>query len=693
VPTRRSFIWAGAAIAGGLAIGLTLPAARRVYGTYRYASPVGTGEEPTLIEIRPDNSIVVFSSLTEMGQGIATTLAQIVGEELDAKWEQLSVRMAPAWRAYSAPNGFFTGGSTSSQRLYKNMRTVAATARQMLVNAAAESWNVSPAECTTQEGIVQHAQSQRSASYGELSAAAIRQPPPTSPTLKPRQSWRLLGHSHGNLYAPAIATGSARYGIDISVPEMVVAAVSQAPVEGAVCAGLDRDAVLALPGVLRIVELSDTVAVIAKTFWPAYQGLKRANIRWQLPGGAPVATDSLRRQLLTATSQAAHAETGKTIVATYEAPLLLQAQMEPLNATARVSKLGAEIWSPTQVQEAMQSQVATALGLWTHAVTIHTPHVGGGFGRRLRADYGVAAARIAREVGQPVKAIWPREEDSTQGRFRTQCAARLTATLKEDGRLQRFDAAIAAIGDYKRVDGIENLPYLTTTKDVRYTGIASSIRIGSWRSVDASQNVFFRESFIDECALAAGIDPFEYRRMSLGDARSLRVMDALAEQCRWTQAKTAGRFLGLAFHDGFGSKCAMAVEIDRPAPDAWRVKQIWAVVDCGIALNPNGIRAQIEGGILFGLSAALFEHMDFVDGKPQQTNFDGYRLLRIDAAPPIQVEILESQDADIGGIGEVGVPPIAPAVTNALFAATGKRIRRLPLVLSEPRGPLLALPT
>ncbi len=683
--TRRKFIWAGLTTAGGLALGIAAPDALRLARQYRHASVLGaTPADICLIEIAADGSVTVFSPLTEMGQGIWLTLAQIAAEELDVDLQRVSVKMAPSWRAYGTPVEFYTGGSSSAQRLYKDMRKVGAAARSMLISAASAQWQVPAAECSTEAGAVSHAPSGRSSPYGELAGSAASTTPPENPQPKARSSWRVLGKPQTSPAQRQIVSGATRYGIDFVLPDMVVAAVAQSPVDGATLTSFDRARIMSQPGVLRIVELPDTLAVVAPTFWQAQRALQLANIQWRMP---EVSTDNLRTQLRAAVEKNASSDAagpGKLIIsAVYEVPFVAHMQMEPLNATVRVTRIGpkpvsAELWVPTQVQDAMQVQVSRALNIWSQSVTVHTPILGGGFGRRLRVDYGVTAAHIASEFDVPVKVIWSREEDSIQGRFRPMCAARLEATVGDSGELLEWRAAAASAGEQRRTWGLEALPY-KTTEEVSHTGIATPIRTGPWRSVDASQNVFFRESFIDECALAAGADPLRYRHAMLSNSpRGQRVLDALAQLAAWPSTTDGERFLGCAYNEGFGSLCALAAQAQVDDAGEWRITTVWVVVDCGIALNPNSIRAQLEGGVVFGLSAALFEAATY-NGALEQRNFDRYRLLRMNEAPRIETQILESDDVEIGGIGEVAVPLIAPAAVNAIFAATGRRLRSLPL--------------
>lgn len=676
-------IAASALVAGGLAVGFAVPEARALKHRLSHVPPLG---DPGWISIQPDGSITIFSTLTEMGQGIWTALAQIVAEELEADLRTVSVEMAPAWRAYTTPIGFYTGGSSSVQRLFANMRSIAAAARVMLIETAADRWKVAADDCSAMNGQVSHPSSQRRASFGDLAKAAAHRTPPASAPLKSRSQWKLIGKSQPRLDVPSKVNGAAQFGIDLKLPGMLIAAVSQSPSPGAHVVKLNRDAALRTKGVLRVIELDSTIAVVAQSYWIAAQGLKNAEVQWSA-ASQPIDTTQLQnalRETLEAGAPASKSESAspdREIRALYEAPLLMHAQLEPLNATAKVDLLSAEIWAPTQMQSFMQSEIAKALHLWAHAVTVHTPLVGGGFGRRLEVDYGVTAARIAREFDVPVKVIWSREEDCTQGRFRPMSSALMRATLSGDGSPQRLDSHVASIGEQPRTGALRQIPYAIADCSTRYTGVTSAVRIGSWRSVDSSQNIFFRECFIDECAHAAGVDPLAYRQKLLShNARALRVLETASTVSAWNSSNTGeARYLGMAFCEGFGSFCAQVVEVVRTSTQAFLVAKIFIVVDCGIAIDPGNIRAQLQGAALFGLSAALREEVTYLDGQLQQRNFDQYPLLRIAETPEIIVEIIETADVDIGGMGEVGVPPVAPALVNALFAATGTRIRELPL--------------
>jgi isoquinoline 1-oxidoreductase subunit beta len=676
--SRRQVLIAGAAVGGGLLVGFG-PEFKDLESRLAHAPALG---DPGWIQIGADGSIRLLCSRTEMGQGVWSALAQIVNEELEADPEKIRVEAAPTWRAYDGPVGFTTGGSTSVRRMFTPMRSIGAAARMMLIEAAASGWHVDAKDCRASRGFIMHPASGRRASYGELAPAAAKLRPPSDPPLKPRAAWSSIGHPLKRLGALSKLNGTAVYGLDVRLPGMLIAAVAQAPWPGTRLESLDEQAALRQPGVVRVVELGDTVGVLAKNYWSAWRGLQRAAVKWRAPNHAPD-TEELRAELHRLVAGSGHEPTApnsSVIRATYEVPLLMHAQLEPLNATARVHRLGAEIWAPTQAPSVMRSEVARALLLLPPAVTVYATRVGGGFGRRLFTDEGVAAARIAREAGVAVKAIWPREEDSVQDHFRPMAVARLESRLDATGAPPNLSVRIASLGDEPRTAGLDPTPYRLEGR-AEYFGVSPPIRVGFWRSVDASQNVFFRESFLDECAHAASADPLEYRLRLLGRERprGQRVLNALAETCGWKRPRMANRSLGIAYHEGFGSISAQAVEISVNPSGAVHIERIVVVVDCGTAVNPASIRSQLEGGTLFALSAALREEVIFERGRQMQRNFDTYSVLRLANAPAVEVRVLETPGAPIGGMGEVGVPPLAPALANALFAATGVRVRRLPL--------------
>lgn len=676
--SRRRLIVTGALLAGGVAVGFAVPPALRLRSRLQPAPILG---DPGWIVIAPDETVTLYSTLVEMGQGVWTALAQIVNEELDADFARVRVEMAPSWRAFSQPVHFGTSSSSSIQRISANMRSMGAAARRVLIEAAASTWNVPANECTASNGIVRHEPSHREATYGSLAARAAGRQLPANPALKSRDQWRFVGKSVPRIDAAAKVNGSVRYAMDLQLPGMLVAAVSQSPLSGCKVEHVDRAAALASPGVVRVVELDDTVAVVARNHWSASRGLARAQVKWS---AAPDTADSTQlRAKLRERAEAglkpadSVAPAGRLVRALYEAPLLSHAQLEPQCAVAHVGRFSAEIWAPTQQLDRMRDDVAAAVGLWTNAVTVHAPLSGGAFGRRRATAHAVTAARISKGVSAPVKAIWSRADDFLQDVFRPMSAAQLQAVLDAKGLPSSLDAQVAWLGERDRRGALAESPYAIPNVNVTGSGIPSPVRLGEWRSVDSSQTVFFRECFLDECAAAAGVDPLAYRRSLLaGRARALRVLDTVAAMSGWGEA---GRHVGVAFHEEWGSPCAQVVEVERRPGEAPRVKRVFVAVDCGTAINPNGVLAQIEGGVLMGLSSALREEITYENGTLGQLNFDTYRVLRMNDAPAVEVRILESPDAPIGGIGEAGVPPLAPALVNAVFAATGQRVRSLPL--------------
>lgn len=681
--TRRQLLVAIAALGGGgLVVGFA-PQLTELEKRIMRAPVLG---QPGWIWIDTEGAVRLYCTLTEMGQGVWSALAQIVNEELQADPAKISVETAPTWRAYNAPVGFFTGGSTSIERIFTPMRSFGAAARLLLLEAAAGRWRVPMKDCYAAAGYVYHKSSDRRAGYGELAPAAARLRAPANPPLKPRAAWTSIGRPLARLGSTSKVDGTAMFGLDTRVPGMLIAAVSQSPWPATTVKSIDRKAALDEPGVLRIVDLGDTIAVLAHDYWSAARGLKRANVAWHRPAHPPDTqrlVGALRERAESQAPPAPHgARAGTAVSATYQAPLLMHAQLEPLNATAHVHEFAAELWAPTQAPARMQHEVAKALFTLPQAVTVHTTRVGGGFGRRLIVEEGVAAARIAKVAGVPVKAIWSREQDSLQDCLRPMAVARLTASLDATGSPRAWSVHVASLGGKARTTGLDPTPYSIADNHVRYSGLTAAIRVGYWRSVDASQNVFFRECFVDECAHAAGVDPLQYRVSLLGPAhsRGRRVLAALATACRWSGARAPNRFVGLAYHEGFRSVTAQAVELSRNSGGALHIERIVVVADCGTAVNPDNIRAQLEGGALFALSAALQEEATIEHGSLRQRNFDTYQVLRMHNAPPVEVTILETADARIGGIGEVAVPPLAPALANAAFAATGTRVRRLPLI-------------
>jgi isoquinoline 1-oxidoreductase beta subunit len=656
------------------------------------------------IRIDPDGALCLLVNATEMGQGAKSGLAQILAEELEVDWSDVRVDFAPIDREhYGVWETYQTGGSGSVRGMFDRLRTAGATARTILLQAAAQRWRVPVEECVARSGVVRHAQSSRSASYAALARDALRLPQPKDVPLKARSEWRLIGKSMQRLDLQSKVDGSAVFGIDVRRPGMLYAAIAQSPIFGSKLEALDEAPALRQGGVRRVLRINEAVVVVADQFWTAQKALAGLKPSWR-PGPMASVTSTAIGERLRALSR----DPGKVYVAegedeaqarercenelskarriverAYEAPLLSHSPMEPMNGTALVRNGRAELWVPTQVQSELRSEVAKALGLDEAAVTIHTTELGGGFGRRLKTDYGVQAALIAREMGVPVKLIWTREEDTQHGFYRPAAAVRLRAAIGADDAIAAFRAQIACLDGDTPVGGMFGQPYALPNTCITYAGWNPGVPLGAWRSVDASQNLFFFESFIDELAQELRQEPLTFRRQLLRDnPRALRVLDASAKLARWDEKLPKGHGRGIAFLRGYGSLTAQVAEVSVGADHTVRVHRVSCAVDCGTAVNPDSIRAQFEGGVIFALSAAALGEITIAGGRVQQSNFHDYQVVRMAQAPQVDVEILESPAESVGGIGEPPVPPLAPAVANAIFAASGTRIRRLPFSAS-----------
>ena len=656
------------------------------------------------IRIDPDGGLCLLVNATEMGQGAKSGLAQILAEELELDWSQVRVDFAPIDREhYGVWETYQTGGSGSVRGMFDRLRKAGAAARMMLLQAAAQRWRVRVEECVARNGLVRHEQTSQSATYAALARDALELPQPKDVPLKPRSEWQLIGKSMRRLDLHSKIDGSATFGIDVRRPGMLCAAISQSPVLGGTLESLDEAPALRHAGVRRVLKLERAVVVVAESFWVAQKALADLKPVWRPGKMAGVASATIGEHLraltrdpgkvfvaegqdeaqVRASCEAELTRARRVVERTYEAPLLSHSPMEPMNGTALVLNGRAELWVPTQVQSELRTDVAKALGFDESAVTIHTTELGGGFGRRLKTDYGVQAALIARELGVPVKLIWTREEDTQQGFYRPAAAVRLRAALGADDAVTALRAQVGCLDGDTPVGGMVNQLYALPNTCITYAGWNPGVPLGAWRSVDASQNLFFFESFIDELAHELRQEPLAFRRHLLRDnARGLRVLDAAAKLARWDEKLPKGHGRGIAFLRGFGSLTAQIAEVSVGADRALRVHRVSCAVDCGTALNPDSIRAQFEGGVIFALSAAALGEITIADGRVQQSNFHDYQMVRMAQAPQVDVEILESPAEAVGGIGEPPVPPLAPAVVNAIFAATGTRVRRLPLSAS-----------
>ncbi|HKR37894.1 MAG TPA: molybdopterin cofactor-binding domain-containing protein [Steroidobacteraceae bacterium] len=656
------------------------------------------------IRIDPDGALCLLLNATEMGQGAKSGLAQILAEELEVDWSDVRVDFAPIdTEHYGMWETYQTGGSGSVRGMFDRLRKAGATARTMLLQAAAQRWRVPVEECVARSGVVRHERSSRSASYAALARDALRLPEPKDVPLKPRSEWQLIGKSMHRLDLRSKIDGSATFGIDVRQPGMLYAAIAQSPVLGGALESLDEAPAMGHRGVRRVLRINGAVVVVAESFWTAQKALANLKPVWRDGAMAGVTSTAISERLRALTHEAGKgyvaegedevqvrarceaefAKARRVVERTYEAPLLSHSPMEPMNGTALVRNGRAELWVPTQVQSELRTTVAKALGFEESAVTIHTTELGGGFGRRLQTDYGVQAALIAREMGVPVKLIWTREEDTQHGFYRPAAAVRLRAALGADDELTAFRAHIACVDGETPVGGLAAQLYALPNPCITYAGWNPGVPLGAWRSVDASQNLFFFESFIDELAQELRQEPLAFRRRLLRDnARAVRVLDAAAKLARWDEKLPKGHGRGIAFLRGYGSLAAQVAEVSVAADHTLRVHRVSCAVDCGTAVNPDSIRAQFEGGVIFALSAAALGEITIAAGRVQQANFHDYQVVRMAQAPQVDVEILESPAEAIGGIGEPPVPPLAPAVANAIFAATGTRVRRLPLSTS-----------
>ncbi|WP_288126457.1 xanthine dehydrogenase family protein molybdopterin-binding subunit [Thiomonas sp.] len=708
--SRRRFIQVSALAGGGLLLAFELPvrerlaqAAALVSGTHG-AGPPGFAPN-AYIRLTPDGVVTLWVAKSEMGQGVMTAMPMLLAEEMDADWATLRIEQAPSTPAFGQQG---TGGSTSVRQSWQPLRHAGATARAMLVAAAAAQWKVAPGDCQAKAGAVVGPQGQR-ADFGALAAAAARLPVPDQVKLKDPKDYTLIGKPVPRVDAAPKTNGQAVFGIDVQVPGMLVASVTQCPAFGGKLAHVDDRAARAIPGVHAVLPISSGVAVVANDFWTAKKGRDALKITWDLGPNARLDDAAIAALLHKAAQEpgvrawkvgagdaavaAAQAAGGKLVEASYTLPFLAHATMEPMNCTAHVQKDRCDIWVPTQAQTFNQGTASRITGLPETAIHVHTTFLGGGFGRRFEQDFVAQAVEISKAVARPVKVMWLREDDMRHDFYRPANLALMRAALGADGTLRAWSHKVVGPSimarvfpsrvrnglDMGAVDGAVELPYALPNAETRYVMCNTPVPVGFWRSVGHSINGFTVESFMDEIAHAAGQDPYRFRRALLGrDKRALQTLDTAAAMAGWGKPLPAGHFHGIAMHRGFGSTVTQVAEVSVNPAGEVTVHRVSCAVDCGQVVNPNTVQAQMESAIVYGLSAALLDGIHLRDGGVVQANFDTYRVLRIDATPHVDVRIIQSGEAP-GGIGEPGTPPIAPAVTNAVFAATGKRVRSLPI--------------
>ncbi|MGP8439103.1 molybdopterin cofactor-binding domain-containing protein [Paraburkholderia fungorum] len=723
-PSRRTFLKAAGAVA---AVGLTIGFEWAGTGRRALAAtmPDATFAPNAFLRVAPDNSVTVIAKHVEMGQGAYTGIATIVAEELDANWQDVRVESAPADAKRYANLAFGTiqgtGGSSAMANSWMQLREAGAKARAMLVSAAAAQWQVPTSELTTLDGSVHHAATNRTATYGSLASAAARLPVPDTVALKSPKDFRLIGQQVPRVDVPAKTNGTAQFTLDVTFPGMLVALLQRPPLFGATVKSFDASAAKAVPGVVSVVQVPGGVAVVAKGFWAAKQGRDALKIEWDDSAAEKRSSDAIMaeyRQLAEQPGASARkdgdatqaiAGAAKKISATYTFPYLAHAPMEPLDAVVKLTADSCEIWAGDQFQTVDQGNAARTAGLDPQQVKIHTLYAGGSFGRRAntRSDYIVEAVSIAKALGAngtPVKLQWTREDDIHGGLYRPMYFHKLDAGLTADGKLvgwrhrivgqsilagTPFASVMVKNGiDSTSVEGAANVAYAIPNLSVELTTTQTGVPVLWWRVVGSSHTAFAVEAFIDEAAHAAGKDPFAFRRDLLAHEPRMRgVLELAAQKAGWDPAKPLpkGRGRGIAVAEAFKTFVAQVAEVSVDKDGNVKVERVVCAVDCGTPINPDVIAAQMEGGIGFGLGAALHSAITLKDGKVEQNNFDGYQVLRFAEMPKVEVHIVQSGEAPTG-VGEPGVAPVGPAVANAIFAATGRRIQSLPFPVAAEKS-------
>jgi isoquinoline 1-oxidoreductase beta subunit len=700
--SRRTFLKTSGAAA--LVIGFAL---RSVTARARAADTPSVFAPNAYLRITPDDRVTVVCGSAEMGQGVLTAIPMLLAEELDADWNTVSVEQAPVDTAYNNPmfGMQVTGGSTTVRAHWEPLRKAGAAAREMLVAAAAQQWKLEPSTLRTANGQV-IAPDGTALSYGALVTAAATQPVPANPKLKESKDFTLLGKPVKRLDTPGKVNGTAKFGLDAQVPGLLVAVMARAPMPGAKPVSVNEVKARAVKGVRQVITIPNGVAVLADGYWAAKKGRDALEVRWDPGAHAGLSSASVTAMLTEGADSAgsvaresgdltAAAGDGATMVnALYESPYLAHACMEPMNCTASVKGDEVEIWAGTQSQGPAQGILAQVAQATPAKVKINTMLLGGGFGRRFAPDFTIDATLLSKISGKPVKLIYSREDDMAAGFYRPASVARFSGVIDAHGKPTMLKVGVgspsimAATGFMKipdngvddfAMEGIKDHPYDIANQRITYGRREPGPQVWFWRSVGHSQNIFFMEGFIDEMAAATKKDPFEFRRALLSQQpRYKGVLEVAAGKAGWDRAPPAGIFRGIAVAQSFGTYVAEVAEVSVGDDGVPKVHRVVAAVDCGMTVNPEIIRRQIEGAIVYGLSAALYGRITIKDGQVEQGNFHNYPVLRMNEMPEVEVHILPSTEKP-GGIGEPGTPPTAPAVVNAIFAATGKRLRSLPI--------------
>lgn len=722
--SRRIFLQAAAAVGGGLIIGCEVtPPVTPVKKTGETPPADKTAEKPAgpppstftanaWVRVAPDGQVTVILDKSEMGQGVETSLAMLVAEELEVDVSKVRVEMAPVDPVYkNALFGFqATGGSTSVRAGWKPLRMAGAAARMMLIGAAARTWKVEESSCRAENGAVIHDASKRRLGYGELVAEAAKSDVPKDPPLKSASSFKVVGKPRARLDGADKARGKTQFGIDVQLPDMLTAVIVRCPVIGGKPAKFDDTKARAVKGVKKVVKVSSGVAVIADTYWTARQAAKDLDVTWDEGPNAKKSSESIEKDAIALAKKPgkeakkvgdvdkALKGAAKKIDAVYTAPYQAHAAMEPLSCTAKVTKEACEIWVAHQGPEFVQGVAMGMTKLPPTAVKVNITYLGGGFGRRFEMDFVIEALEVAMAMdGVPVKTVWSREDDTQHDFYRPGSYNVLRGGIDKDGSLVAMSCRIVSPSIMTRVfpkwvkDGLDNsaleglsdhayaVPNLLVDYHMHDTGIP----VGFWRSVGHSQNAFIRESFLDELAALGKQDPVELRRKLLAGApRWKAVLDLAASKADWGKPMEKGMARGVAVAESFGSFVAQVAEVSVDKDDKIRVHRVVCAIDCGSVVNPDSVEAQMQSGIVYGLTAAMKSAITFENGRAKQTNLHNFRLLRMDEMPKVEVYIVPSTEAP-GGCGEPGTPPIAPAVANAVFTLTGKRLRSLPLNLKK----------
>jgi isoquinoline 1-oxidoreductase beta subunit len=716
---RRQFVIASASAAGGLAISVAFSGVAEAasIGPQTWGPETAPNEINAFLAIDPDGSILIRSPHNEMGQGAITALPMIVAEELECDWSKVKVEYASPTRNLREKGVYgdmVTAGSRGVRTSWQMLLQAGASARVRLVQAAAQRWNVPVAECEAANSKVTHKASGRSFDYAALAGDAAKIKLDKEPAIRTPDQFKLIGKPLARLDTPLKINGTAKFAIDTRIPGMVYAAIAACPVPGGKLRSVDEAPVKGRRGVERVVKLADAVAVVADRYWRAKEALALLKPEWDEGEAgktdsvqfAKLYRDTLDGPMVSARKDGnvedAFAKGGKVVESTYEAPHAAHAQMEPLNATAHFNGDRLEIWVGSQIPMAALRLAAATSGLKPEQITINNCFLGGGFGRRGNNDEMRQAILVAKEVGNPVKLVWTREEDMTHDRYRPQAAVRLKTALGADGWPTAFDARIA-VGSIQRsvgmnkvesgvepqaVEGIANTQYKIPNVNVGVMLKNTHMPVGFWRSVGSSQNAFFMESYVDELAHAAGKDAYQFRRTLLAHRPDfIGVLDKIADKGDWGKPMPAGYGRGIAIHECYGTIIGQVTEVSVNPKGEVRVHRVVAAVDCGHVVNPAIVEAQVQGGIIYGLSAALYGDLTIKKGVIQENNFDQYEMVRLADAPKIEVYLALSGGKKWGGIGEPGTAATAPSVANAVFAATGTRARSLPLKNLKLSGP------